>query len=121
MASHRQTRQTPKRSLRPSDSLRLKNYSPAHSSGETHPRRLVREHTTRPSGPGRWAVGTTAGMALAWSEMRLLAGLAGVAGGADPLVLTGAALALGAVAVAASWLPARTAARIDPVAVLRSE
>jgi ABC-type antimicrobial peptide transport system permease subunit len=37
----------------------------------------------------------------------------------DPVVFGGTALALGATAVLASYLPARRAARIDPMAILR--
>jgi ABC-type antimicrobial peptide transport system permease subunit len=37
----------------------------------------------------------------------------------DPLTIGGSALALTTIAIAAGWLPARRAARIDPAAVLR--
>ena len=39
----------------------------------------------------------------------------------DPATLASVALALGGVALLASWLPARRAARVDPMAVLREE
>jgi ABC-type lipoprotein release transport system permease subunit len=39
----------------------------------------------------------------------------------DPLALGGAALLLVALALLASWLPARRAARIDPASALRAE
>ena len=39
----------------------------------------------------------------------------------DPGILVGAAMLLGAMALVAGWLPARRAARVDPVTALRAE
>jgi ABC-type lipoprotein release transport system permease subunit len=39
----------------------------------------------------------------------------------DPLVFTGAALTLGAIALLASWVPARRAARVDPLVAMRQD
>jgi ABC-type lipoprotein release transport system permease subunit len=39
----------------------------------------------------------------------------------DPVVFTAMALTLQAVAVAACWIPARRAARLDPTIALRAE
>ena len=65
------------------------------------------------------AVGLAAGLATALaasaSARALLFGLAP----ADPLVLTAATGAVLALAVAATWLPARRAARVDPASALR--
>jgi ABC-type antimicrobial peptide transport system permease subunit len=39
----------------------------------------------------------------------------------DPLTIGGGVILLGAVALAASYIPARRAARVDPIVALRSE
>lgn len=66
-------------------------------------------------------IGLAAGMALAWAGGRIInAQLFDVSAG-DPRVLTAAALAVLMVGGVAAWLPARRAARIEPVIALRAE
>jgi putative ABC transport system permease protein len=67
------------------------------------------------------AIGLTAGTAAALATARTLSSLLFEVAPSDPAVLTAAAAVLGLVSVAASCLPARRAARVDPVAVLSSE
>jgi predicted permease len=67
------------------------------------------------------ASGLAAGLALALAGARLVRSLLVEVGSADPLVFGGAALFLGAVAFAASYLPARRATKVDPMSSLRSE
>ncbi|HEX8694648.1 MAG TPA: ABC transporter permease [Longimicrobium sp.] len=63
------------------------------------------------------ALGTLGALALS----RLLTGLLYGLGAADPPTYVGVALLIAAVAVAASVLPARRAARVDPAVALRTE
>jgi predicted permease len=67
------------------------------------------------------AIGLTAGTAAALASARTLSSLLFEVAPSDPAVLAAAAAVLGLVSVAASCLPARRAARVDPVAVLSSE
>jgi len=67
------------------------------------------------------AAGVGLGLAGAFAATRLLRGFLFEIGPADPLTHAAVAVLLGAVAVAASALPARRAARLDPIAALRTE
>jgi putative ABC transport system permease protein len=66
-------------------------------------------------------VGLLLGLGGALVTARVFAGLLFGVGPADPLALTAALVVLGAVALAATLLPARRAANVDPVVALRAE
>jgi predicted permease len=65
------------------------------------------------------AVGVAAGLLAAWALARLAGALLYGTAPTDPKAWGMAALLLVAVALAATWLPARRAAAIDPILVLR--
>jgi predicted permease len=65
--------------------------------------------------------GLVLGLAGALAVGRVLASQLPEVAAADPLVLVGAALTLTVAALAASWLPARRAARVDPLQALRQD
>ena len=66
-------------------------------------------------------IGLTVGLALAFSLARLVANLLRGVSSNDPVVFSGVTLIIALVAMAASWLPARRAARLDPIVALRDE
>jgi ABC-type antimicrobial peptide transport system permease subunit len=66
-------------------------------------------------------LGTLLGLAGAAAGGRLASGMLFQVAPADPAVLSGVAAMLLAVTLTASWLPARRAARTDPMAALRAE
>ncbi|HEV8600476.1 MAG TPA: ABC transporter permease [Gemmatimonadales bacterium] len=65
--------------------------------------------------------GLTLGVLGALAAARLLASLLYGVRPYDPATFTAVALGLGAVALLASWLPARRATRVDPMIALRAE
>ena len=65
------------------------------------------------------AAGIVVGAVMAVAAMRMAAGLlVGVKPG-DPAAIAGSALFLGAIAVVASYVPARRATKVDPMVALR--
>jgi predicted permease len=66
-------------------------------------------------------IGLAAGWAAALAMSKLVEGLVFQASPGDPLVEAAAAAVLIAVASGAAWIPARRAARMDPMAALRNE
>jgi len=66
-------------------------------------------------------IGIAIGLAGAVALTRILASLLYDVTPTDPLTLAGVSLVLAAIALLASYLPARRAARIDPMAALRYE
>jgi predicted permease len=67
------------------------------------------------------AAGTAIGLACAWGLDRVLNSILPSMPGSDPLTVASVATLLAAVALFASWLPARRATRIDPIIALRAE
>jgi predicted permease len=74
-------------------------------------------------GHGAWLAGIGLGIGLAVSAavMPLMKSMLLGVEGRDPVTFTATALVLAAVALAASYLPARRAARVDPIVALRYE
>jgi len=58
---------------------------------------------------------------LALGLSRVLSGMLYAVSAADPLTYGGIALLLASVALFASWLPGRRAARVDPAVALRAD
>ena len=67
------------------------------------------------------AAGLVVGLGISWAASRLVAGQLYEVSATDPLTFAGVPLLLAAVALAANWLPARRATRVDPLEALRSE
>ena len=72
-------------------------------------------------GLARAGAGVIAGLAATAALSRFMASLLFEVQPIDPLVYAAGALLLFAIAATASWLPARRAARVDPVIALRAE
>jgi predicted permease len=73
------------------------------------------------SGAATVGAGLLAGLVAAALLMRLLRSLLYEVSPSDPVAFAGAAAVLAAVALAAHWLPARRASRLDPAVALKAE
>ena len=67
------------------------------------------------------AAGLACGVAAAWLSTRTLEGILAGTSPTDPIVFGTVSVVLALVAFCASWLPARRAARVDPLMALRAE
>ncbi|MFL5580763.1 MAG: ADOP family duplicated permease [Gemmatimonadaceae bacterium] len=67
------------------------------------------------------ALGVAVGLAGAWALTRLLASMLYGVSARDPLTFALVPAVLATVALLATWLPARRAARVDPLLAIRSE
>ncbi len=67
------------------------------------------------------AAGLGSGLALAFVLAHLVANLLRGVRPNDAVVFTSITLAIAGVALVASWIPARRAARVDPMQALRNE
>lgn len=72
-------------------------------------------------GLGMIAVGIGAGLTGSLALSRVFSGMLYEVRANDPVTLIGMALLLSAVALGACWIPARRAARVDPLVLLRYE
>jgi predicted permease len=83
------------------------------------PTRLLRQVLRQASALA--VVGIVVGLAVAWAATQVLSSLLFGLSPGDPLTLAFAALLLATTALIAGYLPARRAARVDPLAALRYE
>jgi putative ABC transport system permease protein len=67
------------------------------------------------------AVGLALGLVAAYSLTRLMSTLLFGVEAMDPITYIAGSMGLGSIALLATYLPARRAARIDPIAALRSD
>jgi hypothetical protein len=73
------------------------------------------------SGIGLGALGLVSGLGLAFALVRVVRALLYDVNPSDPLSLGLVAAVLAVTSIAASWIPARRAMRVDPVALLRED
>ena len=84
-----------------------------------HPRDVVTDTLRR--GARLSVLGMAVGLVIAWQSTRLLDEFLFDVDATSPFVYLMVGTLVGAVSLAASWVPARRASRVDPVTVLNSE
>jgi len=67
------------------------------------------------------AIGVALGLAGAYAATRVLQSLLFDVSATDPVVFGLAAITLSSVALAASWIPARAATRVNPLTAVRAD
>jgi ABC-type antimicrobial peptide transport system permease subunit len=67
------------------------------------------------------AIGVALGLPIAWWTSRLVSGMLYGLTATDPLTIAAAVAVLGAAALAAGFIPAHRASRVEPMAALRYE
>jgi ABC-type antimicrobial peptide transport system permease subunit len=67
------------------------------------------------------AIGVAVGLGASYALTRLMKTLLFGVSATDPLTFTVIALSLGLIALLACWIPARRAAKVDPMIALRCE
>lgn len=70
---------------------------------------------------GLGAIGLVVGVGLAWAVARVLAAVQYQVAFADPMIWTAVLVAMALTILAASWLPARRATKIDPLQLIRDQ
>jgi putative ABC transport system permease protein len=70
---------------------------------------------------GLAAIGIALGLLAALAVTRVLEGLLYGVSARDPLTFAALAAGLAAVTLLATWMPARRAARVDPILAIRAE
>jgi putative ABC transport system permease protein len=66
-------------------------------------------------------IGILAGLLAAWTVTRMMTHLLVGVSSSDPIIFVGVSILLCAVALVASYIPARRAAKVDPMVALRYE
>ena len=80
-----------------------------------------RPHRTRRHAEGSFLLGISVGVVAALAATRALASMLVGVRANDPVTYVGVAVLLAVTALAASWVPARRAARVDPMVAIRAE